>query len=240
MKTYHSFYISHKIIYTQRSCVTIMFKKIKEKMTKKKEQRLIRKMVYWKKALDRVYEYYDGKVMHCPNCRALLNMDGDFDTSDPDDIKVTCRICGYETNKIQGPFIEDAMNEICMIRESRYGFFDFKVIKNSLDKIDKCQKKYRLALLDLRTFYRKRDGYISRCPLCHSYMNQYGVFNVWKEILNPYDDRTMHNWCCYNCGNTSVWKMEEGKEPRLLYKSLKEKEYVESGYEEEFNKGTLR
>lgn len=211
-----------------------MLLNLKERIQKRKETRLIKKVSRCNEKLEAyAYEVYEGAILHCPNCRASLNLYGDIyeihDTNIVDHIE--CNLCGFSLTRDFGPFIPESMDKMLTASKKLDKWMDDNNNKYILRGF-KLVDKQRIAQNKLIEFYMRRDGYIAECPNCKKLLNRYGYFNPSILAFNypknlPNYTPESKSWHCDNCGTTSVWDF--GKPTPICidiykYKNKEEKE----------------
>lgn len=181
---------------------------LKEKIQKRQERRLIKKLTRCDKKFESyAYEIYEGSILHCPKCNASLNLYGDIyeirNTNIVDHIK--CNLCGFSLTRDYASFIDERMDKM-LVNSKKFDKLmhenDNKYTKRGFKLVD----KQRVAQKKLIEFYMRKDGYLAECPKCKRLLNRYGHFNDSTLNINlPNYPEKSKSWHCDNCGTNSVW-----------------------------------
>lgn len=194
---------------------------LKEKIQKRQEKRLIKKLTRYDKKLESyTYEIYEGSIMYCPICKASLNLYGDIyeigNTNVVDHIK--CNLCGFSLTRDYAPFIDERMDEM-LVSSKKFDKLMHEKDNKYINRGYKLVYEYRVAYSKLTEFYMRRDGYLAECPNCKRLLNQYGHFNDSNLYFTlPNYPEKSKSWHCDNCGTNSVWDYSEPT-PICIYTS---------------------
>lgn len=181
---------------------------LKEKIQKRQEKRLIKKLTRCDKKLESyTHEIYEGSILYCPICKASLNIYGDIyeigNTNIVDHIK--CNLCGFSLTRDYAPFIDKRMDEM-LVSSKKFDKMMHEKDNKYINRGYKLVYDYRVAESKLTEFYMRRDGYLAECPKCKRLLNQYGQFNDSTLNINlPNYSTKNKSWHCNNCGTNSVW-----------------------------------